>query len=315
MVMLEYTNFAKSRMTADINSTDTTVAVVDGNAFPSSGDFYIVIGNEVLRVTSRSGNNLTVVRGVPSTVHSLGDCVTRIISKTDLESYWIVRDSYPNRPSPGVAGRYFIATDCPLECYDDGTTWQSRIFGHNITQYDDTGFTWLNQGTATFETTYGFGHLNMPNDVTLQVRGRYMNAPATPYTVTAFYNYTQCNDASNIAGLIFRDSGTGKITLFGPSQAMVFRVAKYDSVTVLNSVYTLTWNSFPPGLNICNGMWIRMTDNGTNRIYQYSMDNFYWDTIYQHGRTDFHTPNQIGYAMNAQHGFGGRMNIYSWLVN
>lgn len=75
-----FTNFAATTLSAGITNSQTSVAVVDGSGMPSpSGDdfFMLVLATavteatrEVVKVTARSGNNLTIVRAQEGTVAS-----------------------------------------------------------------------------------------------------------------------------------------------------------------------------------------------------------------------------------------------------
>ena len=50
-----------------INDSVTSVTVTDGSSYPSEGDYRILVDTEVMQVTARSSNVLTVVRGVDGT--------------------------------------------------------------------------------------------------------------------------------------------------------------------------------------------------------------------------------------------------------
>lgn len=58
---------AKTRLAEDLDTSETEVDVVDGSVFPSSGTFRIKINKEVMKVTSRSSNTLTVIRASDDT--------------------------------------------------------------------------------------------------------------------------------------------------------------------------------------------------------------------------------------------------------
>jgi Ca2+-binding RTX toxin-like protein len=67
-----------STVAVDLDQADTLLTVADGSSFPSSGGFTVQIGNEFLQVSSRSGNDLTVIRGFNGSVgsaHTAGDNV------------------------------------------------------------------------------------------------------------------------------------------------------------------------------------------------------------------------------------------------
>jgi hypothetical protein len=67
-------------LSADINSSTTTVTLNDASQFPSSGTSFVLIGTEEISYTGISGNTLTgVTRGVRNTTaasHSSGATVT-----------------------------------------------------------------------------------------------------------------------------------------------------------------------------------------------------------------------------------------------
>lgn len=85
-----FANFAQSRLVADITNSATSFDVQDGSIFPSSGTFYVVIDNEIIKVTARSSNTFTVERGQESTSgapHTLGSLVTNCITTGSLATF------------------------------------------------------------------------------------------------------------------------------------------------------------------------------------------------------------------------------------
>lgn len=81
-----FTNFAKTTLSAGISNSDTSISVVDGSIFPAS-DFSIAIGNasarEIIHISSRSSNTLTADQrgwqGTTATSHSSGEIVVHTI--------------------------------------------------------------------------------------------------------------------------------------------------------------------------------------------------------------------------------------------
>jgi hypothetical protein len=71
---VKFTNNAATTLAAGINSSVTSIAVTDGSVFPTitgSDHFYVTFDDttnrEIVKVTARSGNTLTVVRGQDNT--------------------------------------------------------------------------------------------------------------------------------------------------------------------------------------------------------------------------------------------------------
>jgi len=100
---VKFTNNAATTLAAGINSSVTSIAVTDGSVFPAiaGGDhFYVTFDDstnkEIVKVTARSGNTLTAVRGQDDTTaraFSSGDkAELRIVAalledvKTDVSS-------------------------------------------------------------------------------------------------------------------------------------------------------------------------------------------------------------------------------------
>lgn len=54
---------ASTTLNGAINGSTTTIVVTDASGFPSEGDYYLVVEEEIVLVTNVSGNTLTVVRG------------------------------------------------------------------------------------------------------------------------------------------------------------------------------------------------------------------------------------------------------------
>ena len=76
MMTIRYSNNARSNLAAAINSTVTTISVVDASTFPTlgAGDvMYLTLSDnlnsvtEIVKCTATSGGTFTVVRGHEST--------------------------------------------------------------------------------------------------------------------------------------------------------------------------------------------------------------------------------------------------------
>lgn len=70
-------------LTSSMTNSQTTMAVASVSGQPASFPYYMAVDLEVVRVTSRASNTLTVVRGVSSTTavtHSSGAAVTHVVA-------------------------------------------------------------------------------------------------------------------------------------------------------------------------------------------------------------------------------------------
>lgn len=73
-----------------ISSSGTTLTVADGSIFPGTFNYRIGVDNEIMLVTAKSGNDLTVTRGEEGTTaqaHSVGVVVSLIMTAGGLVQY------------------------------------------------------------------------------------------------------------------------------------------------------------------------------------------------------------------------------------
>jgi hypothetical protein len=131
-------NFGSTTLAEDLDASETTVTVTSGAVFPSSGDFRVNCEDELMLVTARSTNDLTVTRGAEgttATTHSNGAAIKSVLTAASLQA--IVREldvgtSFPGSPA---TGRMYYRTDIRggmLFRYD-GTRWVSdEIFKLSI---------------------------------------------------------------------------------------------------------------------------------------------------------------------------------------
>jgi hypothetical protein len=100
-----FKNNAKTTLGADLNDSATSATVVDGSVFPSlgSGEFFFCTfddgtNNEIVKVTGRSSNTLTIVRAQDNTSarsFSTGDDAQLRVTAATLEQFmenWVLED-------------------------------------------------------------------------------------------------------------------------------------------------------------------------------------------------------------------------------
>lgn len=83
-----FTNGAQSTLSAGINNSTTSIGVADGSVFPATGNFRVRIDDEILLITSRSGNTLSVTNrggeGTAAASHDSGAAVKQILTAASL---------------------------------------------------------------------------------------------------------------------------------------------------------------------------------------------------------------------------------------
>jgi hypothetical protein len=159
-------------------------------------------------------------------------------------------------------------------------------------------FSWINQDTATADDTYGgifMTALAVGGD---QLRILKQTAPSTPWTLTVAlipqmykYNYNQC-------GIGFRQSSDGKLISFTvAANAPEMVINKWDSPSTYNSGYlSVNWNNLG---SPC--VWLRLEDDGVDRIMSWSLNGVYWTEHHSVGRTDFLTADEIFMYVDSNH--------------
>jgi len=189
--------------------------------------------------------------------------------------------------------------------------------GHfNITTFtapSDTGYSWDNQGSATLTDNTSHLVLACGSDGGASLHVRYKTAPATPYVITAvlmsnFYVDTGTNPQ---AGLVFRESGSGKIQIFGPA---VFGGGAYYQLMAWTSSSSFSSSTFQykiPGMQ-CAVAWLRIADDGSNKKFSVSNDSVNWQEVFSHGRTTFLTADQIGFGIRTDTGV--ITALWHWVV-
>jgi len=75
---------------AGVDSTQTTITVVDGSIFPSVGNYRLMLDSEILLATSVAGDVITVVRGqegTTATAHKNGSDVSAVMTAGAIVQY------------------------------------------------------------------------------------------------------------------------------------------------------------------------------------------------------------------------------------
>lgn len=298
-----YANNATSTLSGNITSGATSLSVQagDGAKFPAS-DFDIVIGTEIIHVGSRSTDTFnSLTRGAQSTTaaaHNNTDPVKHVLTRDALKRLGtVIHDTgaQGSRPSASLEGRLYLPNDGSDISRDTGALWQPWGPIYPLTAPIDGDFAWVNQGGATVSTANGGILLRAPAATGDNLRIRKKAAPATPYTITVCIRALAFAKQFLGYGLLFRDAG-GKVAVFGWSgegtglSSLV--VNKFNSATSFNSQYVAVPTIDQP-------MFLRIADDGTDRICSVSPDGYNWVVVHQVGRTDFLTATEVGFGINA----------------
>lgn len=304
---LQITNIGASTLNGAINDAVTTLDVVSASSFPTSGDFWINVENEIMKVTGVSSNTFTVTRGVSgggataAASHSSGSTVTQIIGvesfnqlRADITRWgtYSTMTGLTDMKSGDVF--HFDGTDT---LYDkaiyNGSTWDLYFFGikcgaaldsANFTSYD---------GAATYAN---YGGAIQFSRTSAGSRAIGVTAPSTPYTATfGVYLAPYAKGTGINAG--FSD-GTKSVSV---------SIERYVEDTSVYVTRQSTWGTFASNIIALTlspltqpWSWIRITDDGTDRFYYISTDGRVFNEIGTTANTDYLTTDRIFVRFSSQ---------------
>jgi hypothetical protein len=213
--------------------------------------------------------------------------------------------AFSSRPAAGTDGDLFFPTDGFQIQRDNGATWKGWGPICPLVTPDDTGFSWVNQGSSSLTVAKDSLLLVGPADTTDNLRGRVKSVSA-PYTIDAMLTVPLVVGKPFFGvGLWWRESSSGKLvvahlrSLFGvyvsAATGIEFDVTKWNSPTSFNAGYVGVPVATPGG-----HIWIRIVDDNTDRKVFVGSDGQTWTEIHSVGRTDFLTADQAGFMIRSQ---------------
>ena len=216
-----------------------------------------------------------------------------------------------NEPTTGLAtgDLYLESNGLALERYTT-SGWGRWGPIYKLTPPPTSGWTWVNQGTAAVDTTYGGIYISQAA-VAADLQHLYVRpVPSGAYTITAMLLINLPYGLFTGAGLTFRESSSGKIHTFGvrwlSTTQFVIAGFKWTNATTFSASYFE--QSHQQSI-----IWFRIADDGSNRICSVSSDGQHWIARHTIGRTDFLTADQVGIFINSNSAnvpIG--MNLLSW---
>jgi hypothetical protein len=180
-------------------------------------------------------------------------------------------------------------------------------------------WTWVNQGgaTAADSSSIFVGSTKVtgisfvaPAGSGDNVRILKKSAPSTPYTVIMAFSWLQRHANFCRAGFCWRQSSDGKLVMAASiySSNPYLDIAKWSSPTSFSATYTQHLSISGYAL-----VWLKLQDDGTNRIVSGSADGVGWVQLHSVGRTDFMTADEVGFCMNMNNStLGSSMSLVHW---
>ncbi len=212
-------------------------------------------------------------------------------------------------------GRLGFTTNSIYTARCSGSAWVWFYGGKVAVPLVDGDFAWINQGTSTVTVTGGSllltGQTGGSGVNSLRIRKKA--APATPYTVTvaispALENAHATNGQE--CGLLFRQSSDGKLQTINISQAVGGQNARITSSHWTNET---TFSAVLYTFDVPQPRYLRIADNGTNRIVSRSGDGVHFVTAYSQTRTTFLTADEVGIYANSSNNTSAACSFISWV--
>lgn len=260
----QFANDAITTLNGAINNVTTTVTVVDGSIFPADGNFRILVESELMLVTARVTNVLTVERGIEGTSgasHGNGSDVEHVLTKGGMTRF--VKDN----------ARLVDATEVPL---------LGSITNASGTILTTSDFTWVNQGgAAASDLTNGDLLLTAPPNAGTSLRTRTIVAGDAPKTLTVGFSAHLHGQGSCNCGIGFRENATGEMIIIAALyNGMIIR--KMDSATVVNT------NVRPTQGHLINApMWFRAVDDNVDIKLLFSSTGVDFIEVFSEARLTF----------------------------
>ncbi len=316
----------RSTLSSSIDSSQTTLSVASATPFPTTGNFRIRIGSELLKVTGVSGTTFTVARGQEGTTgvsHGSGENVDYELTAGAMDAIRAEMYSvgaYASRPSSARTGAIYESTDGFLLSRYNGSSWDEYGPLFKITppaSNFDSGFSWFQQSSATLTQNGSSWILKLPAETNGLVRGMFKSAPSTPYTIefgirilfwpADFVSAGPCfkksaNNAHIHFGCAYHNTGGNKTHVM---------VDKYLGNGTFNSTYVTVASS--PRLGALNWPYFfRITNDGTFRKYQYSQDGIKWFEFLATVLSSFDTMDQVGFGAQVSNNHDTFMEIFHY---
>lgn len=286
MAIEQYSNNAATTLNGAINNSTTSVVVTTGSVFPSTGNFRIIVDDEIMLVTARSSNTLTVTRGAEGTTAAshadLAD-VTDVLTRDSLLA--LLSDAnqsgvYASLPSAGRKGRLYKCTDNRFTYIDNGSSWDAfhpmvaEACNPNLADFT----TWVNQDSFTIDVSAGYHRLykvgGSGNAENNHLRMKSTGG-LTTWSMRLIWDYSAPPGAGFLSGMYLRNSSNSKFWIFGYNAGLQIILAAFNSETSFQSTEfgDAVWSG--PLLTRGPCMLQMRTDN-TNFYFEYSYDGVTW---------------------------------------
>jgi hypothetical protein len=203
-----------------------------------------------------------------------------------------------SRPNATQQGRFYFPTDGTVLWYDTGAAWNQLGPLWPQTPPPATAWTAVNPGAAVQSFLPGGPMTVSISGYSNGISGFVRALPAPPYTITVQMLPTYAPTYASECGMILRDSASGKLITYN------FLTDANANGGITCEIGSFTWNS-PTSFNgiydnrrlypYTLARFHRIRDDGTTRTVSLSGDGIFFARWLAIARSDFITPDQIGF--------------------
>lgn len=287
----QFANAASTTLSGSITNSATSLVVASASAFPSSGNFRILVESEIMLVTGVSGTTFTVSRGQENTTavgHNTGVSVTHILTagaltqiKADLHGSGLST----SRPAATGSSTLYFCTDIPIVYYDNPltTSWQQFASeylpaGASASSYTIVGSISLIQlGSTVRAATLSNSSLS----AVCLIPSTLSQTASWGVTLVFNLNFDQFVASGPILGVIVTNgtsSGTSVARALYPyqnSNGMGIEAAQFTLGASRTTLYSPGTQQTIAWINT-GRVHLRLLADGSNLHYQVSSDGFHW---------------------------------------
>lgn len=236
--------------------------------------------------------------GAPDDAPYIVDSNTPIAGLTDerLIGDVINRGTHASRPVSATVGRLHFTTDSgTIARFSPSGFWENWGLIYRLNAPPTTGWSWLNQKTATVDETRGRIVLraemfNTTNAFMVTARLRAAASPPVTYIIAfrgVFENFELSDDSWGGFSFVFRNSSTNEVQTYTPGKKAltitpkaliepsvfprIYNADSADTDTFTNTEYLRLEN-----LSENNLIFMRLYDDGTDVDWDISLDGAYW---------------------------------------
>lgn len=326
MAVEQYINTTKTTLNAAYTAADGVLNVATtGAPFPQVPNFRIAVMNTtetlvkvVLKVTAINSATQWAVIAEGDDANALnGDHVVGTWwtagALDAIRSDMVGIGTYANLPAANTkkAGDQYICSDSLYRFTHNGSVWVPFFLNYpNITLPPSIGsLTWVNQGGATADSTYGGIIMKAPAAGSNDVKALVKTAFGASFTFIIALTAQGQSDAYGIHGIALRDSTSGKIVIFGTFNNGL-GVTYFNTATSFGS---FKWNI--TSIFTKSPLFLKVVYDsvGATLTYHWSIDGINWDQALQTTKTDhLAAPDQAGICMDVQNNFLATAWFFHW---